>query len=101
MVVNPIADIFNSALTEQQTLSQLGHGVLILLSKPGKSVGAMTSLKQIVLLNALRKTLSLVVRARIADKVDAFFSQVQSGFRHGRFTGDVVLDYCRIADRTS
>ena len=46
----------------------------------------MTSLRPIVLLSVLRKTLSLVVFARIADKVDAFLSQ--SGFRHGRSTAD-------------
>ena len=61
VIAKPIANIFNRAITDQQTLSQLGHEILILLPKPGKPVGAMTSLRPIVLFNALRKTLSLIV----------------------------------------
>ena len=53
----------------------------------------MTSLRPIVVLNALRKTLSLVVHKRTADNVDAFLSQGQGGFRHGRSTAYVVLGY--------
>ena len=85
----PIADIFKYGSTKQHTLSKPGHVVIILLSKPGKPVGAMTSLKPIVLLNALKKT-SLVVLAHVADKVDAFLSQGLSGFQHGRSTADVL-----------
>ena len=57
IIAKPIADIFNRAITDQEVLSQIGHGMLILLPKPGKSVGAMTSLRPIVLLNTLRETL--------------------------------------------
>ena len=64
ILTKPTADIFNRALTEQQTLSQL--------SKSGKPVGALTSLRPIVLLKALTEALSLVVLARRADNVDAF-----------------------------
>ena len=71
-----------------------------MLSKPGKPVEAMTSLRTIVLLNALRKTLSLVVFARIADKVDAFLSLGQSGLQHGSYTADVVLCYRWLAAKT-
>ena len=69
ILAKPVADIFNHALTEQQTLPQLGHGVLILLLEPGKPVGAMTSLRPVELLNALRKVMSIVVLPRIADKI--------------------------------
>ena len=93
ILAKPIADIFNRALTEKQTLSPLGQGVLILLSKPGKPVDAMTSLRPNVLLDVLRKTLSLVVFARVVEKVDVFCSQGQSGFRHRRSTTDVILGY--------
>ena len=51
VIAKPIADIFNRAITDQEVLSQIGHGILILLPKPGKPVGAMTSLRPIVLLN--------------------------------------------------
>ena len=62
-------------------------------SEPGKPVGPLTSVRPIVLLSALRKTLSLVVLSRIATKVDNFLSPSQSGFRRGRSTADVVFVY--------
>ena len=74
ILAKPIANIINRALTEQQTLPQLGHGVFILLSKPVKPVGAMTSLRPIMLLNVLRKMLSLLVFACIADTFEPFLS---------------------------
>ena len=67
--------------------------MLILLQKPGKPVGPLTSVRPIVLLSALRKILSLVVLSRIATKVDNFLSPSQSGFRRGRSTADVVFGY--------
>ncbi len=60
----------------------------------------MTSLRHIVLLNALRKTLSLIVPSRIADKVDAFLYPGQSGFRRGRSTADVLFGYSWLAAKT-
>ena len=34
VIAKPIANIFNRAITDQQTLSQIGQGILILLPKP-------------------------------------------------------------------
>ena len=76
VIAKPIADIFNRAITDQEVLSQIGHEILILLPKPGKPIGAMTSLRHIALLNTLRKTLSLIVLSRISDKVDEFLYSV-------------------------
>ena len=67
--------------------------MLILVQKPGKPIGPLTSLRPIVLLSVLRKTLSLIVLSRIALKVDDNLSSSQSGFRRGRSTADVVFDY--------
>ena len=67
--------------------------MLILLQKPGKPVGPLTSVRLIVVLSTLRKTLSLVVLSRIVTKVDNFLSLSQSGFRRGRSTADVVFGY--------
>ena len=100
VIAKPIADIFNRAITDQEVLSQIGHGILILLPKPGKPVGAMTSLRPIVLLNTLRKTLSLIVLSRISDKVDEFLYPGQSGFRRGRSTADVLFGYRWLAEKT-
>ena len=84
----------------QEVLSQIGHGILILLPKPGKPVGAMTRLSPIVFLNTLRKTLSLIVLSRIADKVDEFLYPGQIGFRRGRSTADVLFGYRWLAAKT-
>ena len=92
LIAPAIAAIFNDALEHHESLD-IGKGVLILLQKPGKPVGPLTSVRPIVLLSALRKTLSLVVLSRIATKVDNFLSPSQSGFRRGRSTTDVVFGY--------
>ena len=91
-LAQPIADIFNQALEAQQPLS-IGHGILILLQKPGKPKGPLSSLRPIVLLTALRKTILLLVLNRIYEKVDAFLGPGQSGFRRGHGTADVVFGY--------
>ena len=64
-----------------------------LLQKPGKPVGPLTSVRTIVLLSALRKTLSLTVLSRIATKVDNFLSPSQSWFRRGLSTANVLFTY--------
>ena len=84
--------IFNDALEHHEPLG-LGKGVLILIQKPGKPKGPLTSVRPIVLLTTLRKTLSLVVLSRIAPKVDEYLSPSQSGFRRGRSTADVLFGY--------
>ena len=72
----------------------LGKGVLILIQKPGKPKGPLTSVRPIVLLTTLkRKTLSLVVLSIIAPKVDEYLSPSQSGFRRERSTADVLFGY--------
>ena len=79
LIAPSIATIFNDALEHHEPLD-IGKGVLVLLQKPGKPVGPLTSVRPIVLLSALRKTLSLVVLSRIATKVDNFLAPSQSGF---------------------
>ena len=84
-----IADAFNDVFETHQPLN-VGTGVLIALQKPGKPLARPKSLRPIVLLTTLRKTLSLIPLQRISDKVDHFFSPSQSGFRRGRSTADVI-----------
>ena len=92
LLAQPIANIFNDALEHHEPLG-LGKGVLILIQKPGKPKGPLTSVRRIVLLTTLRKTLSLIVLSRIAPKVDEYLSPSQSGFRRGRSTADVFFVY--------
>ena len=58
LIASSITIIFNDALEHHEPLD-IGKGVLILLQKPGKPVGPLTiiSVRPIVLLSALRKTL--------------------------------------------
>ena len=100
VIAKPIADIFNRAITDQHVLSQIGHVIIILLPKPGTPVGAMPSLRPIVLLTAVRNTLSLIVLSRIADKVDAFLYSGQSRFRRDRRTANALFGYCCLAVKT-
>ena len=60
----------------------------------------MASLRPILLLNALHKTISLIVLSRTADKVGAFLFPGQSGFRRGRSTADVLFGYRWLAAKT-
>ena len=45
VIAKPITHISNRTITVQQILSHIGHGIVIILPKPGKPVGAMASLK--------------------------------------------------------
>ena len=79
--------ILSEALTSGCDIG-LGNGLLIPLPKPGKPPGPLDHLRPVVLLNAIRKCMSLVTLARIALKVDS--PQAKVGFRKGRSTSDVV-----------
>jgi hypothetical protein len=52
-----MAEIFNQMFENNENL-ELGRGTLIVLPKPGKPLGLMSSLRPIVLLTTLRKTLA-------------------------------------------
>ena len=67
----------------------LGKGTLIVLPKPGKPLGLLSSLRPIVL-KTIRETLSLIVLIRIRPAVDQFLPASQSGFRQNRSTAVAV-----------
>ena len=68
----------------------IGNGTPIVLPKPGKPPGEMSSLRPIVLLNITRKTISLITLGRKRRDTERFLSPSQSGFRPGRSTADAV-----------
>ena len=84
-----LATLYNRSIEEGQHMT-MGEGVLIPIQKSGKPKGPASSLRPIVLLNVLRKLLSLIVLSRINGKVQKYVSSAQSGFRPGRSTADVV-----------
>ena len=77
LIETSIVAILNDALEHHEPLD-MDKGVLILLQKPGKPVGPLTSVRPNVLLSALWKTLSLIVLSRIPTRVDNFLSRSQS-----------------------
>ena len=68
-----IANIFNQMFEEGEQL-ELGRGTLIVLPKPGKPVGPLSSLRPIVLLTTLRKALSLITLQRIRPNIEQILS---------------------------
>ncbi|XP_029654849.1 uncharacterized protein LOC115228403 [Octopus sinensis] len=83
------AQILNKAFA-QHCLLPIGTGIIIPVQKPGKRRGPCGSLRPVVLVTSLRKTLSTIVRSRISRSVDRYLSCSQSGFRPGRSTADIV-----------
>jgi exonuclease III len=84
-----MAAIYNEMFENGEDL-ELGRGTLVVLPKPGKPPGLLSSLRPIVLLTTLRKTLSLIALQRIRPAVERFLPASQSGFRQNRSTADVV-----------
>ena len=76
-----LAAIFNQALEHGQPL-ELGRGILEYCSRclESHAIGALSSLRPIVLLTTLCKVLSLVVLSQISNKVNSSISAGQSGF---------------------
>jgi len=93
-----LAQLFNEIIRTGDHAS-IGEGLLIPLQKPGKPKGPASSLRPIVLLNVIRKVLSLIVLARIQSKVNEFVSPCQSGFRPKRSTADVIWSHRWLAAR--
>ena len=84
------AEIINTIFEQHIALEALGKGILVALPRPGKPLGPLTSLRPIVLLNSVRKIVSIITLQRIRPKVDAFTGASQSGFKQERSCADIV-----------
>ena len=84
-----IADIYNTAFEKHEDLDINGE-VLVTIQKPSKKKSPPDNLRQIMLLNSLRKALSIVTLNWIRPKVEEYLSKNQSGFRPERSTADVM-----------
>uniref|UniRef100_A0AAV1T1B3 Uncharacterized protein n=1 Tax=Peronospora matthiolae TaxID=2874970 RepID=A0AAV1T1B3_9STRA len=69
LLAQPLADIINHGLTTGDNI-HLGDGILPGLPKPNKPAGKCASLRPIILLNSIRKAISLVVIRRIPLKIE-------------------------------
>ena len=86
-----IADLLNAAVEGSIQLSALGTGTLVALQKPNKPRGPLTSLRPVVLLNGIRKILSLILLERFSPYADSYIPASQAGFRKGRSCTDIIF----------
>ena len=84
-----ISNIFNEVFRKHKELD-INNGQMITLPKPGKPKGPKKNLRPVTLLDAIRKSLSLITLNRIRPKVEQYLSHSQSGFRPSRSTSDIV-----------
>ncbi|POM60030.1 EndonucleaseReverse transcriptase [Phytophthora palmivora] len=97
-LAQPIADLLNYGFETGDHIHR-GEGILLGLPKPNKPAGQCASLRPIVLLNSIRKAVSLIALKRISPKVEVFLSPYHSGFRPSRSTVDAVWTHRWIAAR--
>ena len=90
IVSEHITSIINSSFKNNKPIDTLGEGIMITLPKPKKPPGPPANLRPIVLLNSIRKIMSIITLHRIRDKVDRFTGPYQSGFKRGRSCADIV-----------
>ncbi|KAL6469074.1 hypothetical protein MHYP_G00225980 [Metynnis hypsauchen] len=90
IVARPLAQIINKSFEVHKPITTLGEGIMITIPKPNKPPGPPANLRPIVLLNSIRKILSIIALHRIRDKVDRFTGPNQSGFKRGRSCADIV-----------
>ena len=89
-----MADVLNASFTRHEALG-VGEGLLAAVQKPGKPKGSLNSLRPLVLLTALRKTLSLVTLERAREKFELYLSAyrmllLEKGDLHQILFGPIV-----------
>ena len=86
-----MASLLNTAVEGSIELSAIGAGTLIPLQKPNKPRGPLSSLRPVVLLNGIRKILSLILLERFRPYAETYVPDSQAGFRKGRSCTDIVF----------
>lgn len=95
-----IAEIFNKMASNNECPSEINHGILIPLQKPGKSRGPTSNLRPIILLSTLRKILAVCIMKRIGVKMDEEIAISQAAYRKGRSTTEHVFATKIVIERT-
>jgi len=88
-LASALAQCLNRMFAEHCPIN-LGAGTLIPLQKPNKKRGPPGNLRPIILLDSIRKAVSLLTLRRIQPAVSEYLSATHSGFRPGRSTADAV-----------
>eukprot|EP00117_Sycon_ciliatum_P001455 scpid104349/ scgid7113/ len=99
MLIGNLTDCLNRMFEHHSPLD-LGSGIVIPLQKPNKKRGPPANLRPIVLLDSVRKAVSLLALRRIQPAVNDYLSATHSGFRPGRSTADAVWTHRWLAALT-
>ena len=91
ILCDEIALIYNSIAETGECPTELIHGILCALQKPGKSKGPLDHLRPIVLLSMLRKILAICIKDRTIDRIDQKIPPSQAAYRRGRSTTEHVF----------
>ena len=86
-----IANLLNVAVEGKIHLNDIGDGTLIPLQKPGKPRGPLSNLRPVVLLNGIRKLLSLILLKRFSPYANSYIPATQAGFRKGHSCADIFF----------
>lgn len=86
-----IASPLNQIFVDGKSFEEIGEGLLIPLHKPNKPKGPVKNLRPVVLLNAIRKVLAIIVLKRIEFWSNDFIPRSQSAFRKGHSTADIFF----------
>ena len=80
----------NKSITTGDRIEEIGQGNLIPLPKPNKESGPVSNLRPIILLNGVRKILSIVALRRVEAQIDNYTGPWQHGFKRGQSCADIV-----------
>ena len=89
-ILEELCKLLNNMFETNTYYESLGMGYLNVINKPNKPY-TIENTRPITAVSTKRKILSHILLNRIYDRVEAYLSAGQSGFRIGRSTADIVF----------
>ena len=86
-----ITNLLNEIAATGEYPSEIKHGLLIPLQKPGKPKGPPENLRPIILLSMIRKILAICLIRRTSNRLNDNIPVTQAAYRPGRNTTEHVL----------
>ena len=94
-----IAELFNDIAATGKFPTQIKHGILVPLPKPGKKQGPPGNLRPIILLSIIRKILAIVLINRLSKKINEYIPITQAAYRPGRSTTELIYTFRTLAEK--
>ena len=91
LVFDQIAEIYNDAAKEGDSVIELKLGLLRPLQKPGKSKGPVANLRPIILLSVIRKIMTICLIERTWNRLKQHIPPDQAAYQPGRGTTKQVI----------